>query len=33
MMILEDTVELMGIVDRFQLPIKVSEAIYSRHVQ
>ncbi|MGF9907302.1 BRO-N domain-containing protein [Brevibacillus porteri] len=29
--ILDDTVELMGVVDRFSLPIKVSELIYSKH--
>lgn len=31
--ILEDTVDLMGVVDRFQLPIKVSEAIYQKYAQ
>jgi prophage antirepressor-like protein len=31
--ILEDTVELMSVVDRFELPISVSETIYRKHVQ
>lgn len=31
--ILDDTVELIGVADRFNLPIKVSEAIYSKYVQ
>ena len=29
--ILEDTVELMGVVDRFDLPISVSKTIYKKH--
>lgn len=29
--ILEDTVELMGAVSKYGLPIKISETIYSRH--
>jgi len=29
--ILEDTVELMGVVDRFGLPVSVSETIYRKH--
>lgn len=29
--ILEDTVELMGLVDKYSLPIKVSETIYGRY--
>lgn len=31
--ILEDVVELMGMVDRFELPIKVSQTIYNKYVQ
>lgn len=31
--ILDDTVELMGVADRFGLPIKVSETIYNKYVQ
>ena len=31
--ILDDTVELMGVVDRFGLPVKVSEAIYQKYAQ
>lgn len=31
--ILEDTVELMGVVDRFGLPVKVSDAIYQKYAQ
>lgn len=31
--ILEDTVELMGVVNRFGLPVKVSDAIYQKYVQ
>lgn len=31
--ILEDTVELMGLVDKFGLPVKVSETIYGRYAQ
>lgn len=30
--ILEDTVDLMSVVERFGLPVKVSDAIYSKHV-
>lgn len=31
--ILDDTVELMGLVDRFGLPVKVSDAIYRKYAQ
>lgn len=31
--ILDDTVELMGLVSKFDLPIKVSETIYDRYAQ
>lgn len=31
--ILDDTVELMGVVDRFGLPVKVSDAIYQKYAQ
>jgi len=31
--ILEDTVELMGAVNKFELPVSVSEAIYRKYVQ
>lgn len=31
--ILDDTVELMAVVDRFELPVKVSEAIYKKYAQ
>lgn len=31
--ILDDTVELMGVADRFGLPIKVSQTIYNKYVQ
>ena len=31
--ILDDTVELMGVVDRFGLPVKVSDAIYRKYAQ
>lgn len=31
--ILDDTVELMGVVDRFGLPVKVSEAIYQKYAK
>jgi len=31
--ILDDTVELMGVVDRFGLPVKVSVAIYQKYTK
>lgn len=31
--ILEDTVELMSVVDKFELPVSVSETIYRKHAQ
>ncbi|WP_138751881.1 BRO-N domain-containing protein [Paenibacillus sinopodophylli] len=31
--ILDETVELMGVAERFSLPIKVSETIYQRHTR
>ncbi|WP_010278903.1 phage repressor protein [Paenibacillus senegalensis] len=31
--ILEDTVDLMSVADKFHLPIKVSEAVYGKYVQ
>lgn len=31
--ILEDTVELMSVADRFRLPLKVSDAIYQKYAQ
>ncbi|MFR9710777.1 Bro-N domain-containing protein [Paenibacillus sp. MB22_1] len=31
--ILDDTVELMRVVDRFSLPVRVSEAIYQKYAQ
>lgn len=31
--ILDETVELMGVVDRFKLPVKVSDTIYKRYAR
>jgi prophage antirepressor-like protein len=31
--VLEDTVNLMGVVDKFKLPVSVSQAIYGKYAQ